>query len=145
MSALLSLPVSVEFFDNIYITAAQLQEMSVFVEGDESNPQMSYWVWRYGEHELPMYNGGKIRFRVESIQFTPSQTIKKNVETSEGPIAPMFIVGSIREPGLGMLEWWEPQRESSTEHDITDNTKTQEQPTETNLKNVTTESVANFV
>ncbi|XP_023618047.1 DNA-directed RNA polymerase III subunit RPC8 isoform X2 [Myotis lucifugus] len=75
------------------------------------------WVWEYeteeGAHDLYMDTGEEIRFRVVDESFVDtSPTGPSSAEvasTSEEPPkkeAPYTLVGSISEPGLGLLSWW---------------------------------------
>ncbi|XP_069855738.1 DNA-directed RNA polymerase III subunit RPC8 isoform X3 [Dipodomys merriami] len=75
------------------------------------------WVWEYeteeGAHDLYMDTGEEIRFRVVDESFVDtSPTGPSSAEatsSSEEPPkkeAPYTLVGSISEPGLGLLSWW---------------------------------------
>lgn len=78
------------------------------------------WVWEYkddetGEkHDMVMEPNEKIRFKVKQEIFEdtsptgPSnQQQQQSGSSSDGPRrVPYSIIGSIAEPGLGLLSWW---------------------------------------
>uniref|UniRef100_A0A8C3XYB6 DNA-directed RNA polymerase subunit n=1 Tax=Catharus ustulatus TaxID=91951 RepID=A0A8C3XYB6_CATUS len=77
------------------------------------------WVWEYeteeGAHDLYMDIGEEIRFRVVDETFVDtSPTGPSSAEASTSNAAeevqkkeaPYTLVGSISEPGLGLLSWW---------------------------------------
>jgi len=101
--------VSLEFFDDILIPAESLQHPSRFDETE------SVWVWEYpveeGEHhDLFMDPGEQIRLRVVSEQFVDTGPTKPKVteadQKDEVKTPPYSLVGTINEPGLGLLSWW---------------------------------------
>ncbi|KAK9399822.1 DNA-directed RNA polymerase III subunit RPC8 [Crotalus adamanteus] len=105
--------ISLGFFDDILIPPESLQQPAKFDETEQ------VWVWEYetdeGAHDLYMDTGEEIRFRVVDETFIDtSPTGPSSVEpsTSSGTEetqkkeAPYTIVGSISEPGLGLLSWW---------------------------------------
>ncbi|TGZ52275.1 DNA-directed RNA polymerase III subunit RPC8 [Temnothorax longispinosus] len=76
------------------------------------------WVWIYKEngktHNLFMDAGEVIRFRVVKEIFTEaplSSAPNAPRDISEKPeannVAPYTLHGSIDEPGLGLVTWWE--------------------------------------
>ncbi|KAH0616782.1 hypothetical protein JD844_028172, partial [Phrynosoma platyrhinos] len=84
--------------------------------GDEAE---QVWVWEYeteeGAHDLYMDTGEEIRFRVVDETFIDtSPTGPSSAEPSTSSAteevqkkeAPYTLVGSISEPGLGLLSWW---------------------------------------
>uniref|UniRef100_A0A8C7EE59 DNA-directed RNA polymerase subunit n=1 Tax=Nothoprocta perdicaria TaxID=30464 RepID=A0A8C7EE59_NOTPE len=77
------------------------------------------WVWEYeteeGAHDLYMDIGEEIRFRVMDETFvdtSPTGPSSAEASTSNATEevqkkeAPYTLVGSISEPGLGLLSWW---------------------------------------
>eukprot|EP00092_Neocalanus_flemingeri_P007223 GFUD01007802.1.p1 GENE.GFUD01007802.1~~GFUD01007802.1.p1 ORF type:complete len:223 (-),score=50.94 GFUD01007802.1:143-748(-) len=101
--------VSLEFFDDILIPAESLQHPSRFDETE------SVWVWEYpvedeDSHDLFMDPGEMIRFRVVSEQFLDTGPTKPKVSDAEQQdevkTPPYRLVGTINEPGLGLLSWW---------------------------------------
>ncbi|XP_012597158.1 DNA-directed RNA polymerase III subunit RPC8 isoform X2 [Microcebus murinus] len=103
--------VSLGFFDDILIPPESLQQPAKFDEAEQ------VWVWEYeteeGAHDLYMDTGEEIRFRVVDESFVDtSPTGPSSAEatsSSEEPPkkeAPYTLVGSISEPGLGLLSWW---------------------------------------
>ncbi|EZA54895.1 hypothetical protein DMN91_008964 [Ooceraea biroi] len=105
--------VTLGFFEDIVIPPHKLQHPSRFDQMEQA------WVWIYktedGEtHDLFMDAGEVIRFRVVKEIFTevlpPASNVSHDAtgETSEAnTIAPYVLHGSIDEPGLGLLTWWE--------------------------------------
>ncbi|KAL6071679.1 DNA-directed RNA polymerase III subunit RPC8 [Balamuthia mandrillaris] len=120
--------VSLGFFEDVFIPKEELQEPSFYDKAEK------LWVWEYqsetGEqHRFFMDPGFELRFRVTSLQFneTPrKQTFKpkkpdhimpdananKNEPSSSSSSSdshaypPMAILGTCKEDGLGMLDWW---------------------------------------
>ncbi|CAG2211149.1 POLR3H [Mytilus edulis] len=104
--------VSMGFFDDILIPADAMQHPSRFDDKEQ------LWAWSYEveeeKHDLFMDIGEEIRFRVVDETFvdtTPTGPDGTSVETSdnsdsESKKSPYTIVGSISEPGLGLLSWW---------------------------------------
>jgi len=107
--------VSLGFFDDIVIPPTALQHPSRFDETEQA------WVWEYdtgdgGKHDLFMDAGETIRFRVTAETFNetcPTQPNTKplglNAESADGAEnkVPYCLTGSINEPGLGLLTWWD--------------------------------------
>lgn len=102
--------VTLSFFDDIIIPPSSLQHPSRFSETEQA------WVWEYdmgdGEkHDLFMDAGETIRFRVTAEIFnetcpTGPGALAEGQENNENKV-PYSLVGSINEPGLGLLSWWE--------------------------------------
>ncbi len=81
------------------------------------------WVWEYptedGPHDFYMDPGKEIRFRVTSDAFVdtsptgPSDAAGEESQADphrgqqEERRVPYLIRGSVNEPGLGLLEWWQ--------------------------------------
>ncbi|XP_057342320.1 DNA-directed RNA polymerase III subunit RPC8 isoform X2 [Manis pentadactyla] len=75
------------------------------------------WVWEYeteeGAHDLYMDTGEELRFRVVDESFvdtSPTGPSAAGAASSGEELpkkeAPYTLVGSISEPGLGLLSWW---------------------------------------
>ncbi|XP_045635823.1 DNA-directed RNA polymerase III subunit RPC8 isoform X2 [Ursus americanus] len=103
--------VSLGFFDDILIPPESLQQPAKFDEAEQ------VWVWEYeteeGAHDLYMDTGEEIRFRVVDESFvdtspTGPSSAEATSSSEELPKkeAPYTLVGSISEPGLGLLSWW---------------------------------------
>ncbi|XP_037016437.1 DNA-directed RNA polymerase III subunit RPC8 [Artibeus jamaicensis] len=104
--------VSLGFFDDILIPPESLQQPAKFDEAEQM------WVWEYeteeGAHDLYMDIGEEVRFRVVDESFvdtspTGPSSAEATTSTSEElpkKEAPYTLVGSISEPGLGLLSWW---------------------------------------
>ncbi|XP_039621408.1 DNA-directed RNA polymerase III subunit RPC8 isoform X1 [Polypterus senegalus] len=111
--------VSLGFFDDIVIPPESLQQPAKFDEAEQ------VWLWEYetdeGAHDLYMDHGEEIRFRIVDEVFidtsptgpstaTNSTTVKSTgTDTKEEQPqkeAPYTLIGSISEPGLGLLSWW---------------------------------------
>ncbi|XP_075688407.1 DNA-directed RNA polymerase III subunit RPC8 isoform X1 [Rhinoderma darwinii] len=105
--------VSLGFFDDIVIPPESLQQPAKFDEAEQ------VWVWEYeteeGAHDLYMDIGEDIRFRIVDETFIdtsptgPSATESSSSIPAEETLrkeAPYTLVGSISEPGLGLLSWW---------------------------------------
>ncbi|XP_018570002.1 DNA-directed RNA polymerase III subunit RPC8 [Anoplophora glabripennis] len=102
--------VTLGFFDDILIPPSALQHPSKFNETEQA------WVWEYdtgdgSKHDLFMDAGESIRFRVTAEVFnetcpTGPATMQENQENVENKV-PYSLTGSINEPGLGLLSWWD--------------------------------------
>ncbi|XP_051569482.1 DNA-directed RNA polymerase III subunit RPC8 isoform X1 [Myxocyprinus asiaticus] len=116
--------VSLGFFDDIIIPPESLQQPAKFDEAEQ------VWVWEYetdeGAHDLYMDAGEEIRFRVVDEVFIDTSPTGPSTEkdastapatTSTAPPAgtedsaqqkeaPYTLIGSVSEPGLGLLSWW---------------------------------------
>nr|XP_022312968.1 DNA-directed RNA polymerase III subunit RPC8-like [Crassostrea virginica]XP_022312969.1 DNA-directed RNA polymerase III subunit RPC8-like [Crassostrea virginica]XP_022312970.1 DNA-directed RNA polymerase III subunit RPC8-like [Crassostrea virginica]XP_022312971.1 DNA-directed RNA polymerase III subunit RPC8-like [Crassostrea virginica] len=105
--------VSIGIFDDILIPADAMQHPSRFDDKEQ------LWAWEYetddGKHDLFMDIGEEIRFRVVDeifVDTTPSgpdgtANQSSEVTDTETKKTPYTIVGSISEPGLGLLSWWD--------------------------------------
>lgn len=101
---------STGFFDDIFVPAANMQNPSRFDMKDK------VWVWEYDNCgdtvELHMDIGETVRFRVVSEQFVDTHPGVDSGLLDTGDIAtsksksPYSIVGTVREPGLGVIGWW---------------------------------------
>ena len=108
--------VSLGFFEDILIPPEGLQHPSRFDEADQ------VWVWQYpaGEpdgasHDLYMDQGEEIRFRVAEQVFTDTSPTAPETPDSVNNIQnpaeevkkiPYMIHGTVNEPGLGLVSWW---------------------------------------
>ncbi|XP_064618120.1 DNA-directed RNA polymerase III subunit RPC8-like [Liolophura sinensis] len=102
--------ISLGFFDDILLPSDSLQHPSRFDEAEQ------LWVWEYetedGKHDLFMDPGEEIRFRVVEeifVDTTPNapESVSEQPDLSEDTKkSPYTIIGSISEPGLGLLSWW---------------------------------------
>lgn len=102
--------VTLGFFEDILIPPTALQHPSRFNETEQA------WVWEYNtadgsKHDLFMDAGETIRFRVTAEVFnetcpTGPNIIQEGQENTENKI-PYMLTGSINEPGLGLLTWWD--------------------------------------
>ncbi|XP_071954233.1 DNA-directed RNA polymerase III subunit RPC8-like [Antedon mediterranea] len=104
--------ISLGFFDDILIAPDALQQPSKFDEAEQ------VWVWEYetdeGTHDLFMDAGEEIRFRVINETFVDTTPVgpenghdhSVDDQESEAKKSPYSLTGSISEPGLGLLTWW---------------------------------------
>ncbi|KAK2493850.1 hypothetical protein MC885_011642 [Smutsia gigantea] len=103
--------VSLGFFDDILIPPESLQQPAKFDDTEQ------VWVWEYeteeGAHDLYMDTGEELRFRVVDESFvdtSPTGPSSAEAASSSEELpkkeAPYTLVGSISEPGLGLLSWW---------------------------------------
>ncbi|XP_050311744.1 DNA-directed RNA polymerase III subunit RPC8 [Anthonomus grandis grandis] len=102
--------VTMGFFDDILIPPSALQHPSKFNETEQA------WVWEYdtgdgNTHDLFMDAGDTIRFRVTAENFMETcpmgpSGLQEPQEGGEGKV-PYSLTGSINEPGLGILSWWD--------------------------------------
>lgn len=104
--------VTLGFFDDILIPPEALQQPSHFDETEQ------VWVWQYqsdeGTHDLFMDINETIRFRVvdeifvDTTPIGPKEVDEPGSEVTEKEVkkTPYSLVGSISEPGLGLLTWW---------------------------------------
>ncbi|XP_041364731.1 DNA-directed RNA polymerase III subunit RPC8-like [Gigantopelta aegis] len=107
--------VSIGFFDDILIPADSMQHPSKFDE------QEQLWFWEYqledgNKHTLFMDIGEQIRFRIVDEMFTDTtpcgpdggmpETPEIAVLDPESRKSPFSLTGSVSEPGLGLLSWW---------------------------------------
>ncbi|KAJ8919816.1 hypothetical protein NQ315_006345 [Exocentrus adspersus] len=102
--------VTLGFFDDILIPPSALQHPSKFNETEQA------WVWEYdtgdgSKHDLFMDAGESIRFRVTAEMFNETcPAAPGNMQESQENIdnkVPYSLTGSINEPGLGLLSWWD--------------------------------------
>ncbi|XP_065212098.1 DNA-directed RNA polymerase III subunit RPC8 [Planococcus citri] len=99
--------VTLGFFDDIQIPASCLQHPSKFDEEEQA------WIWEYEnlgqKHNLYMDVGEKIKFRIMNELFMETSPEVKTNEVKSVPEnkTPYLLIGSINEPGLGVLSWWD--------------------------------------
>lgn len=98
------------FFEDIFVPAANMQNPSRFDVKDK------VWVWEYDNCgdtvDLHMDIGETVRFRVVSEQFVDTHPgvdsgllESSEIATSKSK-SPYSIIGTVREPGLGVIGWW---------------------------------------
>uniref|UniRef100_A0A8C1YSZ9 DNA-directed RNA polymerase subunit n=1 Tax=Cyprinus carpio TaxID=7962 RepID=A0A8C1YSZ9_CYPCA len=113
--------VSLGFFDDIIIPPESLQQPAKFDEAEQ------VWMWEYetdeGAHDLYMDQGEEIRFRVvdevfidtsptgpsaekEGLSTAPTAPPAGAEDSAQQKEAPYTLIGSVSEPGLGLLSWW---------------------------------------
>ncbi|XP_077590068.1 DNA-directed RNA polymerase III subunit RPC8 [Stigmatopora nigra] len=117
--------VTMGFFDDILIPPESLQQPTKFDEAEQ------VWLWEYetdeGAHDLYMDQGEEIRFRVSDELFLDTSPTGPKIDetppaqpgqsaaaaaaapaqdTNEKKFAPYTLIGTISEPGLGLLSWW---------------------------------------
>lgn len=101
--------VTLGFFDDILIPPTALQHPSRFDETEQA------WIWEYdtgdgSKHDLFIDAGETIRFRITGEIFQETcpagPSLGETSESSESKI-PYTLTGSINEPGLGLLSWWD--------------------------------------
>ncbi|XP_054616472.1 DNA-directed RNA polymerase III subunit RPC8 [Dunckerocampus dactyliophorus] len=117
--------VTMGFFDDILIPPESLQQPTKFDEAEQ------VWLWEYetdeGAHDLYMDQGEEIRFRVADEIFVDTSPTGPTAEekpaqpgqstapppppppaqdSGEKKEAPYTLIGTICEPGLGLLSWW---------------------------------------
>ncbi|XP_019726490.1 DNA-directed RNA polymerase III subunit RPC8 isoform X2 [Hippocampus comes] len=113
--------VTMGFFDDILIPPESLQQPTKFDEAEQ------VWLWEYetdeGAHDLYMDQGEEIRFRVADEIFVDTSPTGPTTDTpaaepgqqpapppaqdtGEKKDAPYTLIGTICEPGLGLLSWW---------------------------------------
>ncbi|XP_039311011.1 DNA-directed RNA polymerase III subunit RPC8 isoform X1 [Solenopsis invicta] len=105
--------VTLGFFEDIVIPPHKLQHPSHFDQREQ------VWLWKYktddGEtHDLFMDADQVIRFRVVKEIFTevplpsaPNASRDMSEKPEANNVAPYILHGSIDEPGLGLLAWWQ--------------------------------------
>lgn len=93
--------VTLGFFEDVFIPGAYLQSPARF------DSEENCWVWEYADgietHNLYMDEKEEIRFRVVKVEF--NDVAKRKVSDGED-LLPMKIIGTVSEPGLGLLSWW---------------------------------------
>ncbi|KAF2076007.1 hypothetical protein CYY_002667 [Polysphondylium violaceum] len=120
-----SVQLTLGFFDEIYITPLDLPENSKF------NQEEGLWYWEWSDNELYFEEGGRVRFKVDVIEFNPeisqpapqpknlnldkldSYSLREHKQREEdsqeylrNTKSPMVLKVSMREAGLGMVSWW---------------------------------------
>ncbi|KYQ91392.1 RNA polymerase III subunit [Tieghemostelium lacteum] len=122
------LQLTLGFYDEIFVLSIDLPTPSYFDEKEK------LWFWVYGENSLYFEKGGKVRFKVDTVEFNPEVSQPpprpKNVNTdlmdsrtlqehkqredyikdlAKQTKSPMILKVSMRDPGLGMISWWTSQ------------------------------------
>ncbi|KAM9984544.1 hypothetical protein ACTFIY_008984 [Dictyostelium cf. discoideum] len=123
-----SIQISLGFFHEIYLNPIELPNPSNY------NQEEGLWYWEWNENQLFFEDGGRVRFKIDQVEFNPeiSQPAPspKNVNTEamdsyslreykEKQIenenllkqvkSPLILKVSMREAGLGMVSWWTNQ------------------------------------
>ena len=103
---------TLSFFDDILIPASNLQQPSRFDERE----QLYVWQFDTGDsvHDLYVDIGEPIRFKVIGEKFVdtyqsdvPALGATTSVVQSRDDLkCPYSIIGTINEPGLGLVSWW---------------------------------------
>ncbi|KAL4200043.1 hypothetical protein AMTRI_Chr03g147720 [Amborella trichopoda] len=91
------LQVSLGFFEDVHIPANLFPQPSRFMEDGT-------WEWDWDGNEQYIYHFEKIRFRVHTVEYP---TIPIDQKANAKPFAPMEIIGTIHDDGLGPVSWWE--------------------------------------
>lgn len=97
--------VSMDFFDDIFITPDHLKPGTLF------NTSEQVWIWHFEGNEARIEKHQEIRFKVVENIFTDimphSELQKFRDQTNEATReAPYTIKGSIDDDGLGLTCWW---------------------------------------
>ncbi|KAN0051024.1 hypothetical protein ACTA71_006791 [Dictyostelium dimigraforme] len=129
-----SIQISLGFFHEIYLNPIELPNPSNY------NQEEGLWYWEWNENQLFFEDGGRVRFKIDQVEFNPeiSQPAPspKNVNTDamdsyslreykEKQIenenllkqvkSPLILKVSMREAGLGMVSWWTNQGDDDGE------------------------------
>jgi len=114
---------TMRFFDNIYVLATEMQIPSTFNEEHQS------WVWNFQGHSLHLRTEARVRFRVTSVQFEEKTSARPTVDSktpgtitkSEQPYGALLIFASMKDSGLGDLNWWIPKDNDSSKSNSNNN------------------------
>ncbi|RID48918.1 hypothetical protein BRARA_I05392 [Brassica rapa] len=101
------------FFEDIYVPAPLIPQPNR-CEPDPYNRSQMRWVWIFEEQEYIIDHSCQINFRVENISYPPVPT--ERAEDAK-PFAPMVVIGTIDDDGLGPVSWWEGCSERNNEDD----------------------------
>lgn len=103
--------VSVNFFDQIFVPAANLQQPSVF------NAKEKAWMWQFQDNEIFLDLHDTVRVRVTSVQYAALRRTgdeqppdKPNSLLADREV-PMRVFASMHEDGLGNVAWWADEGE----------------------------------
>ncbi|CAN7096955.1 unnamed protein product [Brassica rapa subsp. narinosa] len=102
------------FFEDIYVPAPLIPRPNR-CEPDPYNRNQMRWVWIFEEQEYIIDDScQQINFRVEKISYPPVPT-----ERAEDvkPFAPMVVIGTLDDDGMGPVSWWEGSSERNNEDD----------------------------
>jgi len=111
--------ISVNLFDDIFVPADKLPNVSKFDETDQ------IWYWEYPAEDndgddqpakLYMDPGKMVRFRVVEEHFADTQPVlntgpDQHNKQGDTLLKPYTITASMSESGLGCLQWWQNNEE----------------------------------
>jgi len=103
--------ISLGFFSDVFVPAAELQEPSMFISEEGSG----VWRWDYEGEQLFLDLFQEVRLRVKQVQFNPIPTpaeMKEGLGTPAMPFKAMEVIGTMNEDGLGAVSWWESAEEA---------------------------------
>eukprot|EP01132_Coremiostelium_polycephalum_P011828 gene11828-14468_t len=106
------------------------------------------WYWEYNDNHLFFEDGGRVRFRVDTVEFNPeisqppprpkvvntdlmdAKTLKEHKEREaeieemlKNMKSPFVLKVSMQDSGLGMVSWWNQNEEEEEEPDQQDEDK----------------------
>ncbi|OIV93818.1 hypothetical protein TanjilG_03781 [Lupinus angustifolius] len=103
------LRLSVGFFNDIYVPAHLMPIPNHFeadpINRNENESKKGTWFWDYeGEHYAIENSEDEIRFRVQSVSYSPFP-LEQPKESKR--FAPMLVTASLlKHEGLGPIYWW---------------------------------------
>ncbi|GAM25948.1 hypothetical protein SAMD00019534_091230, partial [Acytostelium subglobosum LB1] len=129
--------ISLGFFDDIQILAVDLPTPSSY-DADER-----LWHWDWNDNELYFEDKGRVRFKVDTVEWNPAvsqpaprpksttpvnqmdatalkehqKRMKEEEEYLKNQKSPLIIKGSMRESGLGMISWWTQEEEAAQQQE----------------------------
>ncbi|EGC33189.1 hypothetical protein DICPUDRAFT_20776, partial [Dictyostelium purpureum] len=137
--------ITIGFYDEIYLNPIELPIPSSFSDEEK------LWYWEWNDNQLFFENGGRVRFRVEQIEFNPEVSqpapAPKNLNTDsmdsytlreykerqaenerllQQVKSPLILKVSVKDSGLGMIEWWTGQ-DAGNEEDEEENDQMNEE------------------
>jgi len=98
--------VSLDFFDDVWIPAANLRQPARF------DAEGGHWLWSYSgagdtQNDLPIYQDETIRLKVVAVGYAPPQDPRSVSEGLPQPYhPPMTVTGRVNGDGLGPTSWW---------------------------------------
>ncbi|KAL7113023.1 hypothetical protein ACP275_04G037100 [Erythranthe tilingii] len=103
------LRLSLGFFDDIYVYVPLLPAPNDYAP-DPSHKDGVIWSWNYHADPLTVDWTDEIRFKVHSVNYHPIPVEQGDDDDPEKkdskPFAPMVVIGSIDDDGLGPVSWW---------------------------------------